>query len=613
MKKIIKNKILALLLITTIGISYSSCSLDEINPGGFTMEISAESLNGYQGIINQCYFAMERRFYGHLDWMGLTEGNTDLWTSQANLSTVNSQWFWFFAGGAPNTTYINDWWNNTYDGIGSCNIAITLAHIPPFSTPEERNAKVAEAHFMRAVYYFNAVEQFGGVTLVLEPARSIDFKPGRTDPWTIYKEVIIPDLEFAFQWLPKGDHSTTTRPTKKSALGFLAKACLQSIQYDDSKSLAADALRYAKMLIDDAESGGATYNTVLYADYNDVFAEENNWENKEALWKHRWYAGPDGSGSSNGNHVTNQNYNFFYCRASNFGARADNILESVTTWGGNLPGRVQPTQHLLNLFVQDDGTLDPRFHASFQTEWKANQAYVWDQGTVDRYDRVSSVAGTRLNVGDLAIKFIMPQDADYVTESAEKLSKPYLVVDYKDVYNNNGKNINMRYTYRNPSASYSGEDVNLFVYFYPSLTKHNSGRWYVVNPNRTDRNGNLNGTFIMRTAEAYLIAAEADLYVNGGANALRYINAIRDRANANPLTGTPNIRMILDERGRELCGEYNRFYDLKRTGMFKDASYLQNTHPDLAVFFKPDYALRPISTTFNAVLEEGGYYQNPGY
>ena len=67
--------------------------------------------------------------------------------------------------------------------------------------------------------------------------------------------------------------------------------------------------------------------------------------------------------------------------------------------------------------------------------------------------------------------------ADDVTEAAEKLSKPYLVVDYKDVYNNNEKNINMRYTYRNPSASYSGEDVNLFVYFYPSLTKHNSSKW----------------------------------------------------------------------------------------------------------------------------------------
>ena len=45
------------------------------------------------------------------------------------------------------------------------------------------------------------------------------------------------------------------------------------------------------MLIDDAEAGGAKYNTHLYASYVDVFKESNNYENKEALWKHRWFSG----------------------------------------------------------------------------------------------------------------------------------------------------------------------------------------------------------------------------------------------------------------------------------------------------------------------------------
>lgn len=59
---------------------------------------------------------------------------------------------------------------------------------------------------------------------------------------------------------------------------------------------------------------------------------------------------------------------------------------------------------------------------------------------------------------------------------------------------------------------------------------------------------------------------------------------------------------------------YARFYDLKRTGMLKDNSYLEEHHPDLAQFFKPEYALRPISTNFTSTLEGGGgYYQNPGY
>lgn len=122
------------------------------------------------------------------------------------------------------------------------------------------------------------------------------------------------------------------------------------------------------------------------------------------------------------------------------------------------------------------------------------------------------------------------------------------------------------------------------------------------------------GHYILCTAEMYLIAAEADIYVNGGSNALKYINKIRTRAGANPLVGVPTINTVLDERARELCGEYARFYDLKRTGMLKDNSYLEEHHPDLAQFFKPEYALRPISTNFTSTLEGGGgYYQNPGY
>lgn len=612
MKKYFKLNILT--IFSLLCLSIPSCSLDEENPGGFTMEITAQTVEGYETLINQCYFAMQRYFYATDNWMTLTEGDTDLWTYQANKSTSWTQWFWYFAGAAPNTTYTNNYWNGTYDGIGSCNVAIAYGDLPPYKTQEERNAKIAEARFLRAVYYFNAVEQFGAVTVITEPSKTIDFHPERIDPLTVYKEVIIPDLEFAAEWLPVGDHTTTSRPTKKAALGFLAKACLQTIEYDTSKEFAADALKYAELLITDAEAGGATYNAYLYPTYDEVFKESNNWTNKEALWKHRWYAGSDGHGSSNGNYRLNRNNEYFYCKVDNFGARIDS-QEARVSWGGNQPGIFMPTQHLLSLFVQSDGTLDPRFHQSFQTEWNANTAYQWDQSAVNKFDRQASVLGQSLAVGDLAIKFIMPQDADYVTEAASKLTQKYLVIDYKDIYNDANKNINMTYSYQNPSQGYTndGKSENLFNYFYPSLTKHNSSNYYVANAS-SKRNGNLNATFIMRMAEVYLIAAEADLYMGGGSKALTYINKIRGRAGAKLLTGTPTVRDIIDERGRELCGEYSRFYDLKRVGMLKDDSYLKETHPDLAKFFKPEYALRPISTTFTAVLQDGGaYYQNPGY
>lgn len=591
------------------GMSFSSCSLEEENPGGFTMEtIASSSTDGYLSIVNNCYFAMERYFYGFPEWMYLTEGDTDLWTYQANNSKSYTQWFWFFAG-ALNTTYTNNTWNGTYDGIGACNQAIALAHLAPYKTEEERNAVVAEAHFMRAVYYFNAVEQFGGVTVITKPANSVELSPQRTDPFTVYQEIIIPDLEFAVQWLPVGTDATTTRPAKKAAIGFLAKAYLQTVQYDATKQYASKALEYAKMLIDDVQKGGADYNAYMYPTFEEVFAEDNNFNNKEALWKHRYYVGAEGHGSSNGNYKTNRNDEIFGCKLSKFGARVDD-QDTRLSWEGCVEGQFMPTQHLLNLFVEADGSLDPRFIQSFQLAWNANTNFNWTEENKKTYDRSAAVAdGTQLNKGNLAIRFVMPQEDDYAQVVANKFDQPYLVVDYKDVYDDQNKNVKMTYTYANASLGTVNE--NPWAYFYPSLTKHNSSNYYVVNAGKK-RNGNLNATFMMRMAEMYLIAAEADIYVNGGANAMGYINTVRSRAGAKPLAGTADLRTVLDERARELCGEYCRFYDLKRTG-YLTKEYLQSTHPDLAQYFKPEYALRPISTTYTATLQNGSSYQNPGY
>lgn len=602
MKRIITN--ITLSIAALVALSLTSCSLEEENPGGFTMETMAESsLDSYRTLVNQCYFGMERYLYGTDGFMELTEADTDLWTYRANQSSSYTQYFWYYGGAAPNTTYINGIWNSIYDGIGACNTAISLADDAPFKASDEatKNAWIAEARFLRAIYYFNAVEQFGAVTVITEPSTSMDFHPDRTEPLTVYQDVILPDLEFACEYLEKGDDTSMTRPTKKAAMGMLCKAYLQTYEYGTTEYL-QKAYDLAKTLISDCESGGSTYGCYMYSNYSDVFSETNNKTNKEALWKHCWYAGSDNHGSSNGNYKLNRNDEKFLCCLSQFGARQDN-QETRLTWEGSCEGIFMPTQHLLNLYVQADGTLDPRFHQSFSTQWNANKDFTWDDDTRTNFEKDASVVGKSLAIGDLAIKITMPQDDDYASLVAQKATAPYLIVDYADVYDDAAKNVIM---------TNSRGSENLFRYLYPSLNKHNSSNYYVANANKK-RNGNLNATFIMRMAEVYLIAAECDILLNGGNNALQYINKVRQRAGANLLSGTPTIRTVLDERGRELCGEYCRFYDLKRTGMLADASYLNETHPDLGKFFKAEYALRPISTTFNATLTDGSYYQNPGY
>ena len=529
--------------------------------------------------------------------MGFMEGNTDLWTSKTNQPGVNDNMFKFFANASPNLTFTGSIWNAAYDGIGACNMAIEAGAGCSFSTEEQRNAKVAEARFLRAVYYYNLVEMFGGVVKLTEVQKENNYSPVRTEPLEIYRDIIIPDLDFAAKWLPKGDDSFDGHPARKAALGYLAKACLATRQYDttDFLQIGFDA---AKKLISDCEAGGSAYNAYMYPDFEDVFAEVNNKANKEALWKYSVYAGSDAHGSSNGNYRTNRNDEHFLCQLNHFGARKDN-QESRKAWDGGVQGDFMPTQHLLSLYIQQDGSLDPRFHNLFITEWKANQAYSWTEGDVKNYGKDASMEGTKVNVGDVAIRFVMPQDDNYADEVAGKANSNYLLIDYNDVYDDAAKSIIMK----------DGSGENHYRYFYPSLNKHASSNYFDANYSKS-RFANLNSVIPMRMAEVYLIAAEYDIVMNGGGQAMGYINKVRQRAGANALTGAADIRTVLDERARELCGEFTRFYDLKRTGMLKDATYLQSTFPELAQYFKPEYALRPIPSTYTDVITTGGLFQN---
>lgn len=76
--------------------------------------------------------------------------------------------------------------------------------------------------------------------------------------------------------------------------------------------------------------------------------------------------------------------------------------------------------------------------------------------------------------------------------------------------------------------------------------------------------------FLMRSAEAYLIAAEADARLNNGTTSstgTSYINALRNRAHTTTLS-TYTTSQILDERARELYYEGFRRTDLIRYGYF---------------------------------------------
>ena len=147
---------------------------------------------------------------------------------------------------------------------------------------------------------------------------------------------------------------------------------------------------------------------------------------------------------------------------------------------------------------------------------------------------------------------------------------------------------------------------------------------------------------IIRYADVLLMAAEADLILNGGTSTgLGYFNQVRRRAYGYaPNTVSPydaptiNIDSIKDERSRELCFEGLRRNDLKRWGLSNWVNKLNNVKTQSSIYnttFAPTSAISSASQiAINNFLSnpqkysvfpkpsgelalEQALYQNPGW
>ncbi|SHK62057.1 RagB/SusD family nutrient uptake outer membrane protein [Xylanibacter ruminicola] len=138
---------------------------------------------------------------------------------------------------------------------------------------------------------------------------------------------------------------------------------------------------------------------------------------------------------------------------------------------------------------------------------------------------------------------------------------------------------------------------------------------------------------VLRLAEMYLIKAEAELATGGDAlktiNQLRAARAIAGKDNS--ISGTVTIETILKERAIELCGEYQRWFDLKRTHTLIDHVKKYNAQASGKIALKHYYRPIPLSelesvtNRSDIAVQQDAYgvlqynstsesmWQNPGY
>jgi hypothetical protein len=160
-----------------------------------------------------------------------------------------------------------DTWSNLYVGVFRANQVI--ANVPGITMDETRKkAIIAEAKFLRALFYFNLTLYYGRPALMLEPSQPKDV-PANATTEQAYAQVA-KDLTEALVDLPVSYPATDLgRATKGAAYALLGKTYLQQRNYQQ----AADAFAY---LITGA--GSSTYSlTPNYRD-NFIISRENNSE-----------------------------------------------------------------------------------------------------------------------------------------------------------------------------------------------------------------------------------------------------------------------------------------------------------------------------------------------
>src|SRR5699024_6896766 len=173
---------------------------------------------------------------------------------------------------------------------------------------------------------------------------------------------------------------------------------------------------------------------------------------------------------------------------------------------------------------------------------------------------------------------------------------------------------NAAYTIYDRSDMYESDGSIVQRTKYPSLDKFADPTRPSVSEMRSSRDA-----FVIRLAEMYLIAAEAQFKMGNGSMAADYINVIRERA-AKPgheaemrvTADDIDLDFILDERARELAGEQLRWFDLKRTGKLLERTRAHN--PEAGANIQDYHVLRPIpQAQIDAVQNKDEFTQNPGY
>ncbi|WP_405380024.1 RagB/SusD family nutrient uptake outer membrane protein [Maribacter sp. LLG6340-A2] len=535
-------------------------------------------------------------------------------------------------------------WDNFYAGIAMTNQLIESINAIDSNNPAVKKTALGEAHFLRAYNYLKLVRQYGGVPLKLTVSTTVELEFTRASAEEVLAQVI-EDFTKAYELL---DNAVVfpAQISRDAAAHYLAKAYLtRASEINDSWN---------------GETKTADLQAVVRLS-DEVIANHPLAANYQELWD---FTEPDGPNEflpelilsaqfSRDRSLVTSNFS-----TVPFTARYDDLATMKRDLTGMRPySRLAATYFTYDVF---DHVNDSRFWKTFRTKHRVNRG-----GT---FEGIDYTAGE-----DLGIMYIINTPDDDRFDLTINNNNPDILY--------NGKTIPHVY------VAYAADGVGLLPNpRFPSLSKHFDSSRSSINDNR-----GLRDEILARSAETYLMAAEAKIRMGAYGEGLDYINAVRNRgayksgedrsfytdgAEAYPtsefsqpiednsyikensyyesnnipvttdatdltITDINNLpaedeaifnklgvsgeyermlNLVLNERTRELCGEWHRWEDLSRTLTLVPRTIAFN--PEAAPNIKDHHVLRPIPQTFldgiytegrTLTADEKQAMQNPGY
>jgi hypothetical protein len=691
-----------------ISFGATSCSdfLEEDNKTGETADLAYNTVSGIDGLIQSAY-TYTHGWWGKEPSLGLAEMGSDLFYFGYDNKQKSMLKYDISAealeSNVSDNPCLDQYWEMFYAGIDVCNNALKYVPTCTVIDDNKKAAYLADAYFLRALYYSQMVAMWGPIPYNSEPINAINTNPVRVPEAEVYAN-ILDDLKLAMDNYKKASIMTaksatgTGRAYYYSAEALYARVALYAASWlganavSDYGNLYTEALNAANDVINN--SGAAFYSR--YSDTWNMNNEEatSNTENLFAVhYSNDLTSGFDncvpyrftdsGTGQYN-SLITRTGYSrqggsasllmfpslwnngcddlggngqkdtqvFFRMAAGKTTIKSKMTGEDVECGKYYSPYGRGFTRYLPSLYfwqlLESVKETDQRYNGTLLTTYRipyelsqnpAKYPLMYDQEFKD-YDEAYKEDGNYFNGGGVAIMYSILDGDSEEGKALQEYAKNRFRLQFAF-----GGDIPV-YTSGDPATALptEGGKATSDVYgdnryksekiegrrSYPCIKKFLDDQYNETYPTYDISYRDI---MVLRLAEMYLIKAEAELATGGDAlktiNQLRAARAITGKDNS--ISGTVTIETILKERALELCGEYQRWFDLKRTHTLIDHVKKYNAQASGNIALKHYY--RPIPLTelesvtnrgdvavtqdANGVLQYSAtqetMWQNPGY